>query len=204
MSQKQRILSAIALITLGALSRIILSNYHLPNVEIITAITIISGALLGGYFVLIVPFSILLISDIYIGNNTVFLFTWSAFAFIGVIGYAMRNKIDYSAKSIGFLTAGGIFGVLTFYLWTNFGWWLITTMYAKTFEGLLTCYVMGLPFLYPQLLTNLIVIPALSIPALYFSRNELNFEIKPIEKYTTITACLTLAIVSFASLFLFF
>lgn len=203
MSQKQRIISAIVLIAIGIITRIALSPYNLPNVEIITATTIISGALLGGYFALIVPFSILLVSDIYIGNNYIFLFTWSGFAFVGILGYSLRDKVNFSAKSVGILTAGGISGVLLFFLWTNFGWWLITPYYPHTFDGLIACYVMGLPFLYSQLLTNLIVIPILSIPVLYFLKNDLNFEIKPIEKYATITAGIVLAVFSFIPFLIF-
>ncbi len=42
---------------------------------------------------------------------------------------------------------GGVFGSgLIFYLFSNFGVWLTTTLYPLNFSGLIICYTAGLPF----------------------------------------------------------
>jgi hypothetical protein len=56
-------------------------------------------------------------------------------------------------------TTAGLSANLFFYLWTNFGVWLLSGMYPKTTTGLLMSYVNALPFLRYQLISTLIFIP---------------------------------------------
>jgi hypothetical protein len=64
-------------------------------------------------------------------------------------------------KKIFFATGGGVVASIWFYLWTNFGVWFLDSfgMYPKTFNGLVTCYINGIPFFKNQLFSNLIIIP---------------------------------------------
>lgn len=60
--------------------------------------------------------------------------------------------------------AASSFGVLAsvwFYLWTNFGVWLLDSwgMYERTFAGLFNAYIMGLPFLKYNLIGNIVLVP---------------------------------------------
>jgi hypothetical protein len=49
-----------------------------------------------------------------------------------------------------------LFGALGFWLWTNFGTWLMTSdLYPKTFQGLVDCFIAGLPFLKNSLIASL-------------------------------------------------
>ncbi|MEZ5024435.1 MAG: DUF6580 family putative transport protein [Chitinophagales bacterium] len=41
---------------------------------------------------------------------------------------------------------GAVGGSMLFYLVSNFGVWLMGTMYTKTFAGLMECYAAGIPF----------------------------------------------------------
>ena len=156
---KYKILFAISVILLGVFSRVFLNKFiAIPNFEMITALSLISGSLLGGIFAPLIPLLIIFLSDIYFGNTIIYLFTWSAFALIGIFGILFkRNSKHYYLK----ITGGGIVSVLFFYFWTNFGWWLVSGMYPMNFQGLITCYLAAIPFLKNQLVSVLTFTPIL-------------------------------------------
>lgn len=193
---KSKIISGIGLIVIGILGRFFLINYvGIPNFEIITALTLVSAVFLGRAWALVVPLSIIAITDAAIGNSPVMIFTWSAFAIIGIFGmlfkkYESRIVIARSRQQaatkqslfshitrkiasfplvarndsrivIG-LTGVGIISSLFFFLYTNFGWWVMSNMYPRTLDGLIQCYIMGLPFFKNNLIGNLIFVPMAS------------------------------------------
>ena len=49
-----------------------------------------------------------------------------------------------------------IMSPILFFIITNFSVWLLYDYYPKTFEGLLLCYTMGLPFFKNTMLSTLI------------------------------------------------
>ncbi len=199
---KTNFFSAIFLIIVGVIGRIFLIDYvAIPNFEIITALTLVSAVFLGRIWGIIVPLSIIAITDAVIGNNSVLFFTWSAFAIIGVLGWLSRFVILNEAKrseesrtacpptggnvrfsrirgrflsasrrigmTIVKMLALGIGSSIFFFLYTNFGWWLATNMYPHTWDGLIQCYIMGLPFFKNNLIGNLIFVPIASGVAMY-------------------------------------
>jgi hypothetical protein len=93
-------------------------------------------------------------SDLIIGNSAIFMFTWSGFALIALLGLISRaSGADY-IKFVG----GGIAGVIVFFLWTNLGVMLISGMYDHSLAGLVQSYANALPFLRNQLISNAIVL----------------------------------------------
>ena len=157
---KEKILISLFLILFGATARIFMVEFfQIPNFEIVTALALIAGAFLGGIFFLIVPLSIIVISDIYLGNASILIFTWSAFAFIGFLGWLLRKRKAFNCYFTAKMTAMGIISSLFFFLYTNLGWWFLTNMYPPTFQGLMHCYGAGLPFLKNNLLGNLFFVP---------------------------------------------
>jgi len=194
--ESQRLMLAALLIMIGAVGRILLLPY--PNTETVMAVTLLAGCLLGGIFAIIVPCAVLLITDIYIGNNYIFLFTWSGFAMVGLIGHFLRGKTEASAKFVSMLTGVGIGATLLYGLWTNLGWWYL--FYAHTVENLVLVYVLGIPFMLKHLLSSAIFVPLISAPVLYlWGRRSVDTvkTIKPTEKYVTAVAVLVLLILSF-------
>jgi len=157
----KKILFAISVIFFGVVFRIFLNKVvGIPNFEAVTALSLVSGSFSGGFYAPLIPLFIIFLSDIYFGNTSVYLFTWSAFILIGIFGiFFKRNSKYYFLK----ITSGGILSVLFFYLWTNFGWWLTSGMYPMSFEGLIASYIAGLPFLKNQLASVLIFTPAFSL-----------------------------------------
>lgn len=161
----KKIIIAILIALLGASLRIFLSEkVAIPNFEAVTSISLLAGSFLGGIFGAITSILMIFFSDIYLGNTQIYLFTWSAFLLIGILGSLLKNNSKhFILKAFGL----GIGSVLFFYLWTNFGWWLISGMYAMSFFGLIKCYIAGLAFLRNQMISVLVFVPAL-IPVFSF------------------------------------
>lgn len=164
------VLAGLGIICFGVIARFFLLKYiGIPNFEIITALTLVGAVFLDRAWGVVVPLSIIAITDVYIGNGPVMVFTWSAFAVIGVFGWFF-SRIDIktqSSKIIG-LTGMGIVSSVFFFLYTNFGWWLVSEMYPHTWDGLIRCYAMGLPFFKNNLIGNLIFVPMFGITAVFF------------------------------------
>lgn len=149
----------VLLIILGILFRTV---WHLgPNVEYVTAASLLAGVYLGKKYAVLVPLFIMVLSDTLIGNTNIFVFTWSAYLGIGLISQIGQiGKRESKQKILG--AAGlGIAASLFFYVWTNFGVWVLDSwgMYPRTMVGLLDCYIAGLPFLKLNLLGNLFFVP---------------------------------------------
>lgn len=77
-----------------------------------------------------------------------------------------RNEI--SLRKLIFLSLGS---AVVFFLVSNFGVWFSGSLYPKTLEGLITCYVMGLPFLKGTVLSN-VFYPAVLFGGYYLLENK--------------------------------
>ena len=144
-------LAIISLILFASFSRII---PHMPNFTPIGAIALFGGAYLKNrYHAFLIPMISLWLSDLIL-NNFIFSFysefTWfypgflwqyASFILIIVIGYLFLKKLNF--KNI-FITT--IFSSLVFFIITNFGVWISGSMYTLDFQGLISCYIMALPF----------------------------------------------------------
>jgi hypothetical protein len=170
---KQDIFFLAAFSILGVLSRTVV---HIgPNIEFVTALSIA-----GGYFIRnkaiawAIPLIIMIISDMIIGNSIIYLFTWSAFALAPALGMLLKRFEGKSKKEWGIAkpTATAIGFVLFFYLWTNLGVVLTTTMYTKNLSGLMHSYINALPFLRFQLVGNLIIAPLVWVVCTYVTSEK--------------------------------
>lgn len=130
------------------------------NLELSTAAAFLAAALLRHRAAALVPLAVVAVSDLALGNSAVLLFTWSAWAVIGVA--ALWTRHARGARRFVAALGFGVGSTLFFYLWTNFGVWLQGrgTFYPAGLDGLLASYVAGLPFLRPMLLGNLVLVPA--------------------------------------------
>lgn len=169
-----RLIAAIALIAFGVLGRMFLAE--IPNIETVTAASLLAGCLIGGVYILIVPIAIMLLTDLYIGNNWIFLFTWSGFIFIGVLGFLLRKRAESTPKFLAMLTGAGVLGTVLYWTWTNIGFWLLMGIYPLTFEGLMLCFFMALPFLKLSLISTIAFVPSVSIIALHLKQHGLSLK----------------------------
>ena len=129
---------AISLIVAGILLRFI---PHTANFTPIAAIAIFSGVYLSRKKALIVPLLIMAASDIFFGLHNVIFFTWGSFALVTLLGSRVKKN-----KNLLSIASTGVVSSVVFYLITNFGVWAMG-WYPQTVQGLLDCYILGLPFL---------------------------------------------------------
>lgn len=133
---------ALIFIVIGIFSRLI---PHIPNFAPITATALFGGMYLNKKFALIVPIFIMIISDFLLSPKNMLhsttLFVWGSFLISSLIGLWLRSHKKPLYIIVGIFSAS-----LQFFLITNFGVWATTNMYPHTLEGLIECYVMGIPF----------------------------------------------------------
>jgi len=139
----------ISLILILILFRII---PHPPNFTPIIAIAIMSGYFFRNFYIaIIILVSSMFISDLYLGLSKHIIFTYGSLLFINIIFFNISQKINYKN-----LFLCGFIGSLIFYLISNFGVWLMGSMYEKSLSGLIECYLMAIPFFRNTLLSTLL------------------------------------------------
>jgi len=121
---------------------------HLPNFAPIAAIALFSGVYLNKKWAIIVPVLAMFLSDILIGfySPIIMASVYGSFILVGLIGLWLRRH-----KTLPNIIAGSLTGSVIFFLVTNFAMWAAQgafpqAIYPQTWQGLLDCYIMGLPF----------------------------------------------------------
>jgi hypothetical protein len=156
----KQIAIAVALIGLAVDWRVINFNYHIaPNLEIVTAVSVLAVIILGLRFGIIVPLATMILSDLIIGNTSIFMFTWSAFVIIGLSASLLRKFNKKPAQQIVYSFGFAIASSFTFFIVTNFGVWA-QGWYPATWAGLMDCFIMAIPFYRTMLIGNMILVPA--------------------------------------------
>ena len=157
-SPKQFLL--VGLLLIAAFSRLI---PHPPNFTALGAMALFGGAYIYNRFmVLLLPLGALWFSDIFL-NNMVYsefydgfvlfptghVWVYASFILITLLARILLTSVNM--RSVGL---SGFSAALIFYLVSNFGVWTGGIMYPLTLDGLLTCYIAGLPFFGWTLLGN--------------------------------------------------
>ncbi len=116
---------------------------HAPNFAPIGAMALFGGAYLGKRYALALPIAAMFLSDLFIGFDgiTSRLTVYGSFLVIGLIGLWLRERKSFQNVVLASLAASVLFFVIT-----NFGVWAFGTIYPRTVEGLLACYVAAIPF----------------------------------------------------------
>jgi hypothetical protein len=150
------------------------------NVEFVTAFSFAAGFFFRDRFSgFMVPIAALFLTDIIIGNTVIAVFTWSGFLFPVVLG-KLINKFTNSRSNFLINEFSGIISTFFFFFWTNFGVVVTSKMYTKDLVGLADSYINGLPFLYNQILGNIILVPCV------FFLSRLLFNMNLDEKFSAI------------------
>ena len=120
---------------------------HPPNFTSLIALSFYVPALLGVRYLpaLIVSF---IITDLIIGLHGVMLFTWGSVIVLGLIS-------KFLAKTTFARISGSLLGACLFYIITNFGVWSLG-QYGYTFDGLVLCYMLAIPFFTYNLISTFI------------------------------------------------
>ena len=136
-------------ITIGIFLVLTVSRFipHPPNFTSLLALSFYVPALLGIRYipVLVVSF---IATDLVIGFHGITLFTWGSVILIGL-------GSNFFTKTIVSRIFGSLLGASLFFIITNFGVWSLGS-YAYTFEGLLLCYTLAIPFFTYNLISTFI------------------------------------------------
>ena len=120
---------------------------HPPNFTSLIALSFYVPAMLGIRFIPMVMISFVL-TDLIIGLHSATFFTWGSVLVIGLLS-------NYFSKNILKRISGALLGAVLFYIISNFGVW-INGSYGYSFEGLITCYTLAIPFFGYTLISTLI------------------------------------------------
>ncbi|PIY71128.1 hypothetical protein COY88_01915, partial [Candidatus Roizmanbacteria bacterium CG_4_10_14_0_8_um_filter_35_28] len=138
--------SIFLIILLAVVARLI---PHPPNFAPIAGLALFSGSHFKKKTALLIPLAAMFVSDLFLGLHLVIPFVYLSFILTTFIGSKLK-----SLKFSNLLLASLGSSVL-FFLITNFGVWLMFSMYPKTLEGLVQCYTMAVPFFRNTLLGDL-------------------------------------------------
>ena len=136
---KPRLLVLIVMVLAAALSRII---PHPPNLTSISAIALFDGAYFSDRrLAFLVPLTALFLSDLIFGLYSHMEVVYLSFALIVCIGLWLQKR-----RSAIHIAGAALASSVLFFLLTNFGVWAFESLYPKTIEGLIACYVAAIPF----------------------------------------------------------
>jgi hypothetical protein len=125
---------------------------HVPNVTPVIAIALLGGAYFSNRgLAVLIPVLALWLSDLVLGFHSTMLFVYAAVAVIGIFA-SLRLGPHWTKMQLAMTSIGGS---LFFFAVTNFGVWMMDSLYPKTAAGLFQCYVMAVPFLGAQVLGDL-------------------------------------------------
>ncbi|MCB9033173.1 MAG: hypothetical protein H6553_05000 [Chitinophagales bacterium] len=122
----------------------------IPNFAPIGAIALLFGAYLqSSKKAILLTFLTMFIADVslaFLNGYPVFynsmIFVYLAFFIIVLLGSVLKNR----QKNILNISVTAVSSSLIFFIVSNFGVWLMSGMYAKNSQGLIDCFIMGIPF----------------------------------------------------------
>ena len=148
MENRKNISLALFIIALLALSRVI---PHPPNFTPVLGMAVFSGAIISKRLIAyLIPLMAMLISDLYLGFHAGMPIIYFAICVCILIGTFFHSKLNLTTSFLGISA-----GVISFYLISNFAVWYGSGMYASDLNGLITCYIMALPFLQNTFLSSI-------------------------------------------------
>jgi len=128
---------------------------HPPNFTPIAAMALFGGVhFTNKRTALLVPLMAMYLSDLALGFflydfgwfHGFMSFVYASFVVTVCLGFLIRRRLTL-------LAVGGaaLMGSVLFFFITNFGVWLVGSLYPKTLAGLFSCYVAAIPVSYTHL-----------------------------------------------------
>src|SRR5205807_115450 len=148
-----------ALTTLTAAMAVGLRLIRIPNIYAVGALGLYAGARLPLWLAWLPSMGVMVVTDLLLSK----LYAWPPFnpwVYASFLGYVLLGRLLVGTRSPLRIGGVAVLGSLQFFLITNFGVWcnaygLAEPLYPPTANGLLACYVAGLPFLGYTLLGDL-------------------------------------------------
>jgi hypothetical protein len=113
-----------------------------PNFSPVEAVALFGGAYFADRrLALLTPLAAMALSDLIIGFHGLLWLVYACVLLSTVLGFGLRGKVGVAR-----VAAYGVIGSTLFFILTNFGVWLGSTMYPQTWAGLVERYVAAIPF----------------------------------------------------------
>jgi hypothetical protein len=138
------------LLGVGVLSRWL---PHPPNFSAFLAIALFAGYVLPAPLAMIVPIAAVFLGDVVLGFHDLM---WVVYLSLIPVALAGRKMPELRKQPMTWVS-WGLFGFLAavfFFVTTNLAVWWTSGMYPQTSEGLIACFVLGLPFFHNSVLAT--------------------------------------------------
>jgi len=116
--------------------------------------------------VVVIP---MFISDIFIGFHS--------YQFIIYVTLITITLISPMQKNYSFLSLMAVVSSVWFFLTTNFSVWLMWDYYPKTYEGLISCFILAIPFFQNTILSTILFTGLLTFSLKYLEKININTNI---------------------------
>jgi len=140
MSDRTKILLAAAVIISAAACRL---ADHPFNFTPIAAMALFAGCYLKNKWAIMFPLVAMLVSDYFLGfyHWPVMLTVYVSFILIFFLGRLLARRFKWQNVVFSSLA-----GSIIFFLLTNFAVWAFANWYPHTWQGLINCFTLALPF----------------------------------------------------------
>ena len=140
MSNRTKVLMAVAIILLAAASRLV---KHPFNFTPVAAMALFAGCYLRQKWGILLPLAAMFVSDYFIG-----FYDWQVMAsvYLGIALTFVIGWILYRYKKWYNVAAASLISSVAFFLITNFSVWTFFSWYPHTWSGLASCFTLALPF----------------------------------------------------------
>ncbi len=146
---KNDLMIPVIMMTLLVISRMI---SDIPNFTSTIALIMFTSYLIRDKFLSVLVIIVSqIISDLYIGIYSSMFFVYGAYVFIALLSPIIMNKLNFKSVLISSLVTPTIF-----YIVSNFGVWITGSTYPLSLDGLIMCYVAGIPFFDETLLSTVV------------------------------------------------
>lgn len=142
----KRMITLSALVVLAALTRLV---PHPPNVTPIAALAVFGGA----YFrdrkiAVLLPLGAMLLSDLVLGFGVYGLAAMKSepIVYLCMLLTVAIGRSIQTRRSVPTIALATLASSLMFYLVTDFAVWAFDSLYPKTWDGLMACYIAAIPF----------------------------------------------------------
>ena len=144
------------LLIVGVLSRWL---PHPPNFSAFLAIALFAGYVLPAPLALIVPIAAVFLGDLFLGFHDLM---WIVYLSLLPVAWLGRQMPELKKQLVTWLSWGllGLLASVFFFITTNLAVWWFSSMYPHTQEGLVTCFVLALPFFHNSVLATWIYMGA--------------------------------------------
>lgn len=160
---------ALMLIGLSVLSRFL---PHPPNFSPVLGAALFSGSVFASRrLAFFIPLAALLISDFLLGYYDGIAFVYGAYMLTVALGVWIQASVNgrvvgqEDARVVGqgarlrvvaTLAAATLAASTVFFFLSNFGVWLFSGLYEKTWTGFVQCYMMALPFFHHTVISTFV------------------------------------------------